>query len=107
MENGWQRRGVRNALAVALVRRARERRSPFLRADVQAENSFALKALAGFGPLRTSWAQGSYTALIDLGLGTALVGTPSPTTPSDVRPAQSVHEAVGLAATSSSPETLR
>jgi GNAT superfamily N-acetyltransferase len=69
VEDGWQRRGVGTALAVALVCRARERRSPFLRADLLAENRFALKALAGVGPLRTSWAQGTCTAMIDLGLG--------------------------------------
>ena len=89
VEDGWQRRGVGTALVVALVRRARERRSPFLRADLLAENRFALQALASVGPLRTSLAHGSYTALIDLGLGTALVQTPSLTTPSEILPVQS------------------
>ena len=86
VEDGWQRRGVGTALLVALVRRARERRSPFLRADLLAENHFALQALASVGPLRTSSAHGTYTALIDLGLGTALVRTPSLTTPSETSP---------------------
>ena len=90
VEDGWQRRGVGSALVVALVRRARERRSPFLRADLLADNRFALQALASVGPLSISFAHGSYTVLVDLGLGTALVQTPSlTTTPSEILPVQS------------------
>ena len=107
VEDGWQRRGVGTALVVALVRRARERRSPFLRADLLAENRFALQALAGVGPLRTSFAHGSYTALIDLGPGTTHVQTPSLTMPREILPVQSVYEAVGTATTPSGLEGLR
>ena len=106
-EDGWQRRGVGTALVVALARRARERRSPFLRADLLAENHFALRALARVGPTRTSLAYGGYTALIDLGLGTALVPTPSLTMPSEILPVQSVYEAVGTAITPSGLDGLR
>ena len=91
----------------ALVRQARERRSPFLRADLLADDHFALRALATVGLLRTWSAHGTYTGLIDLGLGTALVQTPSLTTPSEILPVQSVHEAVGTATTPSGLEGLR
>ena len=107
VEDRWQRRGVGTALVVALVRQARERRSPFLRADLLADDHFALRALATVGLLRTWSAHGTYTGLIDLGLGTALVQTPSLTTPSEILPVQSVHEAVGTATTPSGLEGLR
>jgi len=71
VEDGWHRRGVGTALVVALVRRARERRSHFLRAEVLAENRFALPVLARFGPTRISLAHGSYTMLVDLAQETA------------------------------------
>jgi GNAT superfamily N-acetyltransferase len=107
VEDGWQRRGVGTALVVALVRRARERRSPFLGADLLAENHFALKALARIGPLKTSLAHGGYTALIDLGLGVAPGQARSLATPSTILPAQSPYEAVGTATTPSGLEGLR
>jgi GNAT superfamily N-acetyltransferase len=105
---GWQRRGVGTALVVALVRRARERRSAFLRADLLADNHFALQALASVGPMSISLARGSYTVLIDLGLGTALVQIPSlTTTPNEILPVQAVYEAVGPATTPSGRDGLR
>ncbi len=39
VEDGWQRQGVGTALVVALAGRARQRRSPFLRADLLPENA--------------------------------------------------------------------
>jgi GNAT superfamily N-acetyltransferase len=97
VEDRWQRRGVGTALLVALVGQARERRSPFLRADLLADDHFALRALATVGLLRTWSAHGTYTRLIDLGLRTALVQTPSLTSTSEILPVQSVHEALGSA----------
>jgi GNAT superfamily N-acetyltransferase len=100
VEDGWHRRGVGTALAVALVRRARERRSHFLRAEVLAENRFALPVLARFGPTRISLAHGSYTMLVDLALGTALAQTSSLTTgPSEILPIQSVSAVLDTAVT--------
>ncbi len=98
VEDGWQRRGVGSALVAALVRRARQHRTDFLRADLLAENQFVLQTLARVGPLRTRSAPGSYTALIDIRPGSAPAQTPSVTTPGATLPVQTVHEAVAAAA---------
>jgi GNAT superfamily N-acetyltransferase len=107
VEDRWRRRGVGTALVVAFVRQARERRSPFLRADLLADDHFALPAPAIVRLSRTWSAHGTYTRLIDLGLGTAPVQTPSVTTPSEIPPVRSVDEAVGTATTPSGLEGLR
>ncbi len=53
-------------------------------------------------------AYGGYTALIDLGLETALAQTPSlTTTPGEILPVQPVYEAVGTATTPSGLDGLR
>lgn len=80
VEDDWQRQGVGTALLLALVRRVRERGSHFLRADVLEENRFALQVLARLGPAHTSLAAGSYTTLVDLGVGRTLRRDPSHTT---------------------------
>jgi hypothetical protein len=107
LEDRWQRLGVGTAFVVAFVPQARERRSRFLRADLLAEDPFALRAPATVGLLRSWWAHGTYTGLIDLGLGTALVQTASLTTPSEILSVQSAHEAVGSATPPSGLEGLR
>jgi GNAT superfamily N-acetyltransferase len=108
VEDGWQRRGVGSALVGALVSRARERRAPFLQADVLAENHFVLQRLASIGPMRTALAYGSYTVLVDLGLKTALVQTPSLIgRPGEIPPIQSVDEALGIATSPSGPGSVR
>ena len=65
------RRGV-CSIECARASNPRKRGSPFLRADVLDENRFALQVLARFGPARTSLAAGSYTTVIDLGIGSTL-----------------------------------
>jgi hypothetical protein len=97
---------VGTALVVAFERQARERRSPFVRADLLAEDHFGLRAPATVGLLRTWSAHDTSPGLIDLGLRTALVLTASLTTPSDMLPVQSVYEAVGTAPTPSGLEGL-
>ena len=101
VEDGCQRRGVGTAFVVELVRRDRDRRSPFLRADLLADNRFALQAPASVGPRRTTWAHGSHTALIDLRPGSARAQHPSVTTPGATLPVQTVYEAVVAATTRS------
>jgi GNAT superfamily N-acetyltransferase len=71
VEDAWQRRGIGSALLVALVRRARESRSPSLQADVLADNDFAPAVLARVGPTRISLAQGTYSVVVDLRLAPA------------------------------------
>ena len=108
VEDDWQRRGVGTALLIALVRRVRERGSHFLSADVLAENHFVLQGLASIGPMRTALAYGSYTVLVDLGLKTALVQTPSLTRrPGEIPPIQSVDEALATATNPSGPGSVR
>jgi GNAT superfamily N-acetyltransferase len=80
VEDDWHRRGVGNALLIALVHRVRERSSHFLRADVLEESRFALQVLARLGPAKTSMAAGIYTTLVDLTAGTILRRDPSQTT---------------------------
>ena len=106
-EDRWQWRGVGTAPVVAFVRQARERRSPFLRAGLLAEDHFALRARATVGVPRIWSAHSTYMGLIDLGLGTALVQTPPLTTPNEILPRQSVNEALGTAFTPSGLEGLR
>ena len=84
VEDTRQRRGVGAALLVALVVRSRQRGLSTLRADVLGENSFALPVLGRLGPTTTSLATGSYTVLVDLGVGSASV--PSPTERSESSP---------------------
>jgi len=107
VEDGWHGRGVGTALAVALVGRARERRSHFLRADVLAENRFVLHVLARFGPTKISLDHGIYTTLVDLVLGTALVQTSSHTTePGEILPID-LSAVLGNAVTPIGPGRLR
>jgi GNAT superfamily N-acetyltransferase len=68
VEDAWQRRGVGTALLIATLRRACERRSRFLRADVLEESRFVLRILARLGSATTSMAAGCYTTLVDLGV---------------------------------------
>ena len=58
VEDGWQRHGLGTALVVELVRRARERRVPYLRATVLPAASGLLVWLGRIVPLCRSELRG-------------------------------------------------
>jgi GNAT superfamily N-acetyltransferase len=86
VEDDWQRRGVGTALLFALIHRAREHGSHFLRADVLDENRFILQMLARLGPAKTSLSAGSYSTVVELTAGTILGQPLQPTEPAPSHP---------------------